>query len=492
MRDDPRRGPLPVPDDHLQMLEQRLGSRALSDIESGTIIVLPSLSFPPEELRKIVGIEHYEERMLFMALVLRKPKVRLVYLSSMPIDPAVVDYYLSFLPDPASARARLRLISTDDPTPRALSEKLLERPDLIAELRDLVDSSGDAYVLPFNVTALEDELARTLDAPLYGPRLDLTVFGSKSGARRVAREARVPMVDGAENLFSMEELEDAVARLRQRPGGVQAVVVKLNEGFSGQGNAIVELGQDHTPLTQARTSFCAQEESWPSFATKIAREGGVVEELVRGAGFTSPSVQVRISPDGSFEVVSTHDQVLGGPDDQVYLGCHFPARPEYRLLIQDHARAVAKVLAAEGVIGPFGIDFIVVPSAAGPRIYLSEINLRMGGTSHPFYMSRLVTGGHYDETTGNLLVNGKPVAYVSSDNVKSERYIGLRPAQVVDALERSGRAYDRSRGSGATLHLLGAVTRYGKLGMTCIGPDLPSAAALFDEAVAVIDDLAAT
>ncbi|HVD15204.1 MAG TPA: carboxylate-amine ligase, partial [Actinomycetota bacterium] len=84
-------------------------------VEQGTILVLPSLSFPPGELRKIVGIQHYEERMLFLLLLLRDPGLRLVYLSSLPIDEAILDYYLSFLPDPAGARERLTCLSVGDP-----------------------------------------------------------------------------------------------------------------------------------------------------------------------------------------------------------------------------------------------------------------------------------------------------------------------------------------------------------------------------------------
>src|ERR671937_2621398 len=69
------------------------------DLESGTVVVLPSLSFPTAELRKIVGIGYYEERLLFLLLLLRRPGVKVVYLTSMPVEEAVVDYYLGFLPD---------------------------------------------------------------------------------------------------------------------------------------------------------------------------------------------------------------------------------------------------------------------------------------------------------------------------------------------------------------------------------------------------------
>jgi hypothetical protein len=140
------------------------------------------------ELKKIVGIQYYEERLLCVALLLRNPALRMVYVTSMPVDEAIVDYYLGFVPDGAGARGRLHLVSLDDPESRALSEKLRERPDVVAKVRALVDTT-DAYVLPFNVTQVERELAEALGIPLYGPHPDLVPLGSKSGSRRVARRA---------------------------------------------------------------------------------------------------------------------------------------------------------------------------------------------------------------------------------------------------------------------------------------------------------------
>ncbi|MGH9180965.1 MAG: peptide ligase PGM1-related protein, partial [Acidimicrobiales bacterium] len=64
------------------MLAQRLGASAPVDLEAGTFVVLPSATFPVAELRKITGIGFYEERMLFTTLYLRRPGVRLVYLTS--------------------------------------------------------------------------------------------------------------------------------------------------------------------------------------------------------------------------------------------------------------------------------------------------------------------------------------------------------------------------------------------------------------------------
>ncbi|MBV9410377.1 MAG: hypothetical protein JO148_02175, partial [Acidimicrobiia bacterium] len=226
-----------------------------------------------------------------------------------------------------------------------------------------------------------------------------------------------------------------------------------------------------------------EEETWSSYSGKVEDGGAVVEELVRVPGIVSPSVQVRISPGGAVELFSNHDQILGGLHDQVYLGCRFPARPEYRLDIQERARRVGEVLAADGVIGAFGIDFVLVPDldSGGWDINLSEINLRMGGTTHPFWMARLVTGGVFDPSTGNLVADGRPKYYVASDNVKSQTLVGRTPADVIAGVDRAGLAFDAKRGTGATLHLLGALPKFGKMGVTCIADSPEDADALYEE-----------
>src|SRR5262249_5626492 len=58
---------------------RRLGPRGTTHLETGTVVVLNSFSFAPSELRKITGVLHYEERLLFMLLYLRATDLRLVY-----------------------------------------------------------------------------------------------------------------------------------------------------------------------------------------------------------------------------------------------------------------------------------------------------------------------------------------------------------------------------------------------------------------------------
>jgi PGM1 C-terminal domain len=467
---------------------ERMRGRGLEALESGTIVVIPSISFDESELRKIIGINHYEERMLFVLLWLQNPDLRIVYVTSEHVDEAIVDYYLSFLDQPEAARDRLQMLHLDDPRPRALSAKLLQHDTFLDELKGEIESREDAYILTFNVSPWELAISERIATPLYGPSPEAAALGSKSGSRRVAREANVPVLPGHEDLFSVAELEEAIHRLRTELPELETVVLKLNNGFSGQGNAVIELADLRSPLTGSTTVFCAEEEAWATYSTKVAAEGAIVEQLARHDQLVSPSVQLRVVPGGTVEIVSTHDQILGGPDDQVYLGCRFPARPEYRHEIMEHGLSVAKVLSSVGVIGSFGIDFVGLPDDDGYLMHLGEINLRMGGTTHPFLTARMVTGGQLDEETGELIANGQAKYYVASDNLKSEDYRCLTPERAIGVLERKGIAFNRARGTGSTLHLLGALQSFGKLGAVCISNSPEEATVLYAEVTAALNE----
>ena len=469
-------------------LRDLLGSGSASDLSDGTLVVVPSMTFPDAELRKIVGIGYYEERLLFLLLLLARPKLRVVFVTSLRVEEPIVDYYLRFIDPALKPGERLFLMSMWDQSSRPLTQKVLENPEAVGRLRDFAGERS--CLLTFNVTDLERRLSDETGLPLYGCPPELIHLGHKSGSRRVAREAGVDVLPGAENLDSITAIEREIEAIRSQRPDASGVVVKLDQGFSGQGNAILDMDTVTSPLTGSPTTFCAQEETWESFAAKISAEGGIVEELVRSEEILSPSVQMRIAPDGSYEVISTHDQVLGGPDGHVYLGCRFPASEPYRTEIQELGRQIAKVLAARGAMGSFGVDFIIVPEGSGRRIYLSEINLRLGGTTHPFLMAEYVTGGTFDQDTGTLLVDGAPREYISTDNLKSESYVGLLPEDLIARIDRAGLAFDPKTGMGVTLHLLGALKRFGKVGMTCIAASRGETDRLYELAVAELDDLA--
>ena len=59
-----------------------------------TIVVVPSMSI--DAINSGAVIQAYEERFLFLLLLLRQPRARLIYVTSRTILPSIIDYYLIF------------------------------------------------------------------------------------------------------------------------------------------------------------------------------------------------------------------------------------------------------------------------------------------------------------------------------------------------------------------------------------------------------------
>ena len=463
-----------------------------------TVVIVPSLSMDEQVLARIAGAHHYEERMLCLLLLLRMPRTRVIYLTSTPVPEAIVDYFLHLLQGiPAQhARARLTLLSCHDTSPTALSAKLLARPRLLRRVLEAIPDASKAYLSCFNVTELERQLALSLGLPIYGCDPSLLHWGSKSGSRKIFREAGIEMPEGFEDLRGAGDVTEALVELKKRRSGAARAVVKLDEGFSGEGNAIFNYdgapeGNALQPWIRDRLvnlAFEAKDMSWELYEEKLASMGGIVEEFVEGEVKRSPSAQFRVNPLGELSSISTHDQVLGGASGQIFLGCRFPADDAYRLQIQEQGLKAARVLAGKGALGRFAIDFLSVKESDGWRHLAIEINLRKGGTTHPFLMLQFLTDGLYDQATGAFSTpTGQARYYYASDNLEAEHYRGLTPADLIDIAALNGLHFNGATQEGVAFHLIGALSEFGKLGVMCIGSTHERAEALYRRTVEVLD-----
>ncbi len=482
---------------------QSIEGSTTSDVD---ILVIPSLSIDQRELKKIEGCEHYEERLLFALIRLWNPRNRLIYVTSVPLHPSIIDYYLQLLPGiPFShARNRLLLLSTYDASLKPLSQKILERPRLVNRIRQAlrIDKS---FMICYNSTDLEAELSLKLGVPLYAAAPDLQTWGTKSGSRQIFAESGVPHPDGSQLVWNEQDLAIAAANLWERQPTLKRMVVKLNEGVSGEGNALLDLrpiahlappNGTHTQRVAAisdrfpNLSFQASQETWENFSSRILELGAIVEAFVEGEIKRSPSVQGRITPLGEVEILSTHDQILGGPDGQIYLGCRFPADETYRLQLQELGIKIGKKLAEKGALERYGVDFITVEQEDGTwDIQAIEINLRKGGTTHPFMTLKLLTNGRYDLETGLFRSQqGRPKYYIATDNLQKEQYHGLLPNDLMDIIAQHRLHFDTGTETGTVFHLMGCLSQFGKLGLTSIGDSPEQAEAIYNKVVAVLDE----
>ena len=202
-----------------------------------SVVVVPSITLDRAVASSGSMTQAMEERFLFLLMLLRQPRLRMVYVTSMPIAPEIIEYYLALLPGviPSHARARLSLVAVHDASPRSLSEKLLDRPRLLARIAALVPNPARSHLIPYNTTELERDVALSLGIPMYGADPRLAPLGSKTGCRRLFAEVGVPYPLGVEDLRTLDELADAVVGMRAQRPTMDSVIVKLNEGVSGSG-----------------------------------------------------------------------------------------------------------------------------------------------------------------------------------------------------------------------------------------------------------------
>ena len=474
--------------------------RAMRLNEPGeSVVVVPSVSLDRVVAKAGAINQAMEERYLFLLLLLRQPRLRMVYVTSGPVDPAIVEYYLALLPGviPSHARARLSLVSVGDLTPRALTEKLLERPRLLADIGALIPDRSRCHLIPYTTTTLERDLALELGIPMYGADPRHFALGTKTGCRRLFEEAKVDSPAGFEDLRSLEEIVSALAALRERRSGIEQAMVKLNEGVAGAGNALVDLSglppvgsvDERTALTQRVQSMELEGRNVTHdlYLAKFAERAGIVEERITGDEVLSPSVQLRITPLGEVEVLSTHDQVLGGPTGQSYLGCTFPADPAYAGTITEQARAVGARLAEIGVLGRFAIDFVVVRKGAQWASFAIEVNLRKGGTTHPFLTLQFLTNGRYDSQTALFTTPaGREKHLVATDHLEDSSLRGLRVNDLFDVVARTGLHFDPASQTGVVFHMISSVTEAGRVGMTAVGDTAGKAQECYDRAERIL------
>jgi hypothetical protein len=228
--------------------------------------------------------------------------------------------------------------------------------------------------------------------------------------------------------------------------------------------------------------------SYQSFFEKLELMEGIVEEFIEGITKHSPSVQCRINPLGELTVLSTHDQVLDAESGQVFLGAMFPAHQEYAVELGKMGIRVSEQLRNKGVLGRFGVDFISVKDETGWKHYAIEINLRKGGTTHPYLMLQFLTEGSYDAASGKFYMQDhKERFYFSTDNLQRDCYKGLTPHDLIDIAMCNGLHYNAATEEGVVFHLISALSQYGKLGLVCIGKTQERANEFYNKVVEVLN-----
>jgi hypothetical protein len=486
--------------DHLQQAMPGVWASMQRGFDDESVVVVPSVSLDGPSSRSGTIVQAMEERALFLLLLLRQPKLRMIYVTSQPVSEATIEYYLGLLPGviPSHARARLTLVPVGDASPESLSSKLLARPRLLRKIRSLIPNPAKSHLIPYNTTPRERDVALSLGIPMYGADPRLEGLGTKTGCRRLFDELGVQCPVGAEDLHTVDDIVAAVQAMRVKRPTLTEAIVKLNDGVSGSGNALVDLHglppsgspEEAAAITERLLGMELESRklTLDVYLAAFEEHGGIVEERITGVTLTSPSVQMRALPDGTVELLSTHDQLLGGKSGQQYLGCVFPADPGYAALIAEPAMVIGRHLAKLGVLGRFAVDFVTVQDETGAWApYAIELNLRKGGTTHPFLTLQFLTDGSYDGERGVFLTPSGSTKYlVATDHFEDDRLKALTVEDLFDIVVNEGLHFDQARRTGVVFHMINCLTECGRVGLTAVGDDPEDAQRIYEEIQAVL------
>lgn len=485
-------------------------------------LILGSCELPPSEQKGDNINVLYEERPLCHLIGVDEPTV---VITSKPVDPAVIGYYLSLKGAKGPALKQLIdktcVLNATDETEHNLSLKVMGNGKLLDVLHSLTQSNAVKVICHSGSENID--FFTLLNDGFYHDECDsaLLHLGTKTGNRHIFEKAGVKYPAGVPNtetdkdivnqdnfLMSTDALATALARQIDRSGFVDEWIVKLNEGVAGRGNALLRLSDQTKQLRGDALKAAIQSDlannltpfdkslSGAEFLEKVSDTGVIAEVFVKGEWPASPSYQGYINGAGAVETVSTHEQVLDG---QTYKGCKYPSDAKFRNRMIQEGERIGQALADTGARGHFGVDFLVTAAqdsgAQEPDavdLYAIEINLRNTGTSYPFTtVTRLTDGVQAPDGDGIISKKGNTLYYSASDYVVTEDLKGMAPAEFINAIKKSDIHWNAQTETGVVFHLFGLLTSTGRIGATAIAPTTEAADALLERTKTVLAELGA-
>ncbi|MDH5505455.1 MAG: peptide ligase PGM1-related protein, partial [Acidimicrobiia bacterium] len=115
------------------------------------------------------------------------------------------------------------------------------------------------------------------------------------------------------------------------------------------------------------------------------------------------------------------------------------------------------------------------------------LNLRKGGTTHPFLTLQFLTDGTYDEASGHFLApSGKRKFYVASDHLEIDGLKRFTPQDLIDIALMHGLHFNQATQTGSVFYMLSAVPTHGFVGVTSVGDSPDEAQERYDAVVSTL------
>ena len=295
----------------------------------------------------------------------------MVYVTSQPVHPMILDYYLQLLAGiPASharvaadAAVRLRRVAAvaDGEDPGAAAPHRAHPPGHPGP-------RARAYLTVFNSTPLERKLAVLLGIPLNGvdPKLDAPrhEVGQPQGVPRGRRRPAAGLRGPADRARGRERARSSCAREQPGPAPRRR---QAERQLLGRGQRALPLSRERRRAGRRATRRCR---SWSSrcrarrptlYFDKFARMGGIVEEFIeapREALAERAAAHRARAARSLLDLDARPDPRRPRPARSSW-AARFPAHDDYRLRDPGGGHAHRPRAGQHGVVSRFGVDFLV-------------------------------------------------------------------------------------------------------------------------------------
>lgn len=253
-----------------------------------------------------------------------------------------------------------------------LTEVVLQDEDIIQLIKRNMNTSSKLMV--FLPTQLEQKLAKKLGIPLHGLPKIHNLFGTKSGIRRLSRQAKIPMAPGF-ICSTFAEIEEATAALSQ---SFETIIIKNDISLSGYFSKKLKT-KEISDLTVHLDEIAGGK--FIEGKDIVVLEGWLESEA-------SLCVHIEILK-GQKPIICAAWQQIIDSDGISYMGAG-PLRLSSKAMrsLNTEVNKLADALTAQDAVGSYGPDFMVVDDSC----VLIELNARVPYTAFPLEIIMQIKG----------------------------------------------------------------------------------------------------
>lgn len=374
-----------------------------------TIIHIPSLGYSHNQRHCLRDFNILQNIQMGRLCDIRDENVEVIYVSPLLLSEDVLKFYSGLLQsnrtsdvDTAGANenslSKRRFIIF---TPEALdyfpshsmclSTLLQYSPRTLQRIRRLIQGKH-AYIVP-GLAHIDDlAVADQLSVPLLGPEPAVAqLYGTKSGGRRIFSAAGVEVPPGAKDIYSLNQLHEALAELLAQNLDVQRWLFKMDDEHGGHGTAFCDvshmicyaeaLSEYRRYGADAWRNNCIRESvvlrflkevpewlscyarpaktshypTWAGFLQTFLRQGGVVEAYPPSDAISCVTVDLLLEPGGQVTMLSSGDQLRSSCGLNV-LGSSVPQRSLNPETLQSICARVGQACKQQDIVGHVSMD----------------------------------------------------------------------------------------------------------------------------------------